>query len=393
MKNIIYTALFVFAFTPIVNAQSTMDYVLSSIENNNKTIQANVQFLEAKKLEYKTGLTLNNPTVEYDYLIGTPSNAGNQTDFVVNQAFDFPTAYAKKKQLSNEQIVQEEFQLTANRQTVLFEAKKVCIELVYRNKYHLELQNRKNNTEKWLIAFQKKLDNGEGGILGVNKAKLQLIEINATFQENQSSINQLNQKLTELNGGQIIVFTDTVYTQISALPEFETLESEIEVNDPTRKYLEQEKIINQKQVELSKAMSLPKLEAGYHYQTILGQRFNGIYLGLSIPLWENKNKVKSQKANLMFADLNIEDHRNEHYYHIQQTYEKQQNLNLTLEEYKSLFKELNTAELLDKSLTLGEISSIEYFMEMTYYYNALKNYLETEKEYHQTIAELYKYQL
>ena len=393
MKNIIYTALCAVAFLPNVNAQSAIDSVLSSIEKNNKTIQANVQFWEAKKLEYKTGLTPNNPIVEYDYLIGTPSNAGNQTDFAVTQSFDFPTAYAKKKQLSNEQIVQAEFQLTSTRQAVLFEAKEVCIELVYRNKYQLELQKRKENTEKWLLAFQKKLEKGDGNILDVNKAKLQLIAINAALQENQSSINQLNQKLTELNGGQLILFTDINYPQFSTLPNFETLESEIETNDPTRKYLEQEKVINQKQVELSKAMNLPKFETGYHYQAILGQRFSGIHFGLSIPLWENKNKVKTQQANLIFSDLNLEDHRNEHYYHIQQTYEKQQNLSLTLKEYESLFKDLNTTELLDKSLTLGEISSIEYFMELTYYYNALKNYLETEKVYHQTIAELYKYQL
>jgi outer membrane protein TolC len=393
MKNIIYTTLFLFAFSPILMAQSTIDSVLSAIATNNKTIQADIQFWEAKKLEYKTGLTPNNPTVEYDYMIGSPSNAGNQTDFVVNQTFDFPTAYAKKKQLSNEQIAQVAFQLNANRQDVLLQAKKICNELVYRNKNILELQKRKENTEKWLHAFQKKLEKGEGNIFDVNKAKLQLIEMNVTFQEHQSAIKQLSQKLTELNGGQIIVFTDTEYVLISKIPDFETLEAEIEANDPTRKYLEQEKVITQKQVELNKAMNLPKWETGYHYQAILGQRFSGIHVGLSIPLWENKNKVKTQQANLIFAELNLQDHRNEHYYHIQQTYEKQVNLNLTLKEYESLFEGLNTVELLDKSLILGEISSIEYFMEMTYYYDAIKNYLETEKEYHQTIAELYKYQL
>ncbi|MBA3986127.1 MAG: hypothetical protein H0X63_06050 [Flavobacteriales bacterium] len=66
---------------------------------------------------------------------------------------------------------------------------------------------------------------------------------------------------------------------------------------------------------------------------------------------------------------------------------------MTLSEYETLFDGLNTTELLDKSLTLGQISTIEYFMEMTYYYDALKNYLRTENEYHQTMAELYKYQL
>ncbi len=393
MKNILYTMLFAFAFSPNVKAQSIIDSVLTAIATNNKTIQANAQFWEAKKMEFKTGLNPNNPTVEYDYLFGTPANAGNQTDFIVNQSFDFPTAYAKKKQLSNEQIAQAEIQFIATRQDVLLEAKNVCIELVYRNKLQAELISRKQSTEKWLGTFQTRLEKGEGNILDVNKAKLQLIEINAAYQENTTAINQLNQKLTELNGGNLIAFVDTTYPFVPSLPTFEELETEIEANDPNRKLLEQEKIIGQKQVELSKAMSFPKLETGYHYQAILGQRFNGIHFGLSIPLWENKNKVKARQANLIFADLNLQDHRNEHYYHIQQTYEMQQNLGLTLQEYELLFDGLNTAELLDKSLRLGQISTIEYFMEMTYYYDALRNYLRMEKEYHQAISELYKYKL
>ncbi|MDQ3192913.1 MAG: TolC family protein [Bacteroidota bacterium] len=393
MKKTLYIFLPLLAFSLNADAQSRIDSVLLSIATNNKTIQANIQFWEAKKMEFKTGLTPYNPKLDYDYLNGSPVGAGNQTDFAVTQSFDFPTAYSKKKQLSNEQIEQAEFKLISTRQDILLEAKLVCIELVYRNKFQMGITKRKQNAEKLLSDFQKRLDKGEGNILDLNKAKLQLIEIIANFQENTSAINQLNQKLTELNGGNLITFTDIAYSEYPSLPAFEVLEREIEANDPVRKFLEQQKVIEQKQVELSRAMSLPKLETGYHYQAILGQKFNGIHFGLTVPLWENKNKVKTQQNKLTFAELNLQDHDNEHYFHIQQTYEKQQNLRITLEEYKPLFEGLNTVELLNKSLTLGEISSIEYFMEMTYYYEALKKYLKTEKEYHQVIAELYKYTL
>lgn len=393
MKKTLYIVLPLLAFSLNANAQSTIDSVLSTIATNNKTIQANVQFWEAKKMEFKTGLTPYNPKVDYDYLNGSPVGAGNQTDFAVTQSFDFPTAYRKKKQLSNEQIEQAEFQLISTRQDILLEAKLICIELVYRNKFQAEIIKRKQNTEKWLADFQTRLDKGEGNILDVNKARLQLIEINASFQENTSAINQLNQKLTDLNGGNLIAFTETVYLELPTLPTFEVLETEIEAYDPVRKYLEQQKVIGQKQVELSRAISLPKLETGYHYQALLGQRFSGIHFGITLPLWENQNKVKAQQANVAFNDLNLLDHKNEHYYDIRQKYEKQNNLGITLTEYETLFATLNNVELLDKSLTLGQISTIEYFLEMTYYYDALKNYLRTEKEFHQTIAELYKYQL
>ncbi len=376
-----------------VNGQTSIDSVLANIARNNKTIIANTKYWEAKTLEYQTGLTPYNPKVDYDYLIGTPSNAGNQTDFAITQSFDFPTVYARKKQLSNEQIKQAEFQLNANRQEVLLEAKIICIELIYRNKFNSELTTRKQNTEKWLTAFQKSLEKGQGNIMDVNKAKLQLIEINASFQENLSISNQLNQKLTELNGGVPIQFSDTAYSSFEFISDFETLEQEIEANDPVRKYLEQEKVIGQNEVSLSKSLTLPKIETGYHYQSILGQRFNGVHFGLTIPLWENKNIVKTQQAELILNEANLQDHINEHYYDIKQKYERMTNLKITLDEYQTLFSSLNNVELLDKSLSLGQISTIEYFMEMTYYYEALKNYLKTEMEYNKVVAELYKYQL
>jgi outer membrane protein, heavy metal efflux system len=375
------------------NSQTTVDSVLANIAKNDKTIIANTKFWEAKKMEYQTGLTPYNPKVDYDYLIGTPSNAGNQTDFVITQAFDFPTVYFKKRQLSIEQIKQAEFQLTANRQEVLLTAKLICIELIYRNKLNRELVVRRQNTEKWLSAFHKSLEKGQGNIMDLNKAKLQLIEINAAFQENLSVSNQLNQKLTELNGGIPLQFSDTAYLSIPISSDFESLQQDILANDPIRKYLEQEKVIGRNEISVTKALNLPKIETGYHYQAILGQKFNGVHLGFTIPLWENKNTVKTKQAELILNEANLQVHINQHYYTIKQKYEQMTNLKITLDEYQTLFSSLNTVALLDKSLTLGQITTIEYFMEMTYYYEALKNYLRTEMEYNKVVAEIYKYQL
>lgn len=393
MKNPFYIILFLLISAFSSNAQSTVDSVLSAIAKNNKTILADKQYREAQKLGFLTGLTPYNPKVDYDYLKGSPANAGNQTEFAVTQSFDFPTAYSKKKQLSKGKIAQAGFQHISMRQNVLLEAKIICIELVYRNKFQAELEKRRQNTEKWLGNFQTRLDKGEGNILDVTKAKLQLVEINAAYQENLSFLNQLNQKLTELNGGIIIEFNDRIYPSLPAIPSFSELEAENELNDPVRKYLEAEKVTGQKQVELARAMSLPKLETGYRYQAILGQTFQGFHFGITIPLWENKKKVETQAAGLVFADFNLQDHLNEHYYEIMQQYEKSTNLQHTVNEYETLFSSLNHVALLDISLSLGQISGIEYFMEMSYYYDAFLNYLITEKEYYQTVAELFKYQL
>ncbi len=376
-----------------IQAQTNIENVLLEIENNNKSIKANQQYSEAKKMQYKTGITLQNPSVEYEYLNGSPVGSGNQTDFLAVQSFDFPTVYSKKKQVAELQIVQTDFQLIALKRNILSEAKKTCLELVYCNKRQIEFEKRLQNAEKLNSDYQKRLAKGQANILDANKAKLQLINLQNDMRFNSSQITQLNQRLIELNGGIPIKFSDTIYQILPNIPDFNTLMDSIELNSPTLKSLQQEGKINQKKVELTKSLTLPKMEAGYRYQSILGQQYQGVHLGLTIPLWENKNTVKFQKAQTLFSEVKVEEHKNQHHSEIQQLYEKYQNLNSTLTEYKQILATINNTELLEKALKLGEISSIQYFMEINYFYNSFDKYLQLEKEYYLVITELYKYQL
>lgn len=393
INTTIRTACFVMIIATSIKAQNSIDNVLSEISKNNKSIIANQQYWEAKKLQYKTGISLYNPSVEYEYLVGSPVGAGNQTDFLVLQSFDFPTVYTKKKQVANQQIAQANFQLTAYRQDILLKAKQYGIELIYLNKNHAELTKRLQNAEKLYSDYQEKLDKGDASTLDVNKAKLQLLNLQNALRLNTSQINQFNQKLTELNGGSSIAISDTMYSLPPTIPKFDSLINTIESNSPTLKSLQQQKVINLKKVELNKALALPKMETGYRSQAILGQEYRGAHFGITIPLWENKNTVKFQKAQVLFSELQVEQHKNQHHSEIQQFYEKYQNLKTTLEEYQQLLTTADNTELLDKALKLGEISSIQYFMEIIYFYNSYDKYLQLEKEYHQVIAELYKYQL
>jgi outer membrane protein TolC len=374
-------------------SQSTINNVLTEIAKNNKTIQANTQYWNAQKVQYKTGNSLYNPTIEYDYLKGSPANAGNQTDLTITQSFDFPTVYGKKKELAKQLSNQADLELKTANQELLLEAKKICIELVYRNKMQVPLAKRKEATEKWLANFNKKLASGDGTILDVNKADIQLLEIKKQFQDNASIIAKLKEQLTSLNGGIVINFTDVVYFDVPVIPNFETLEREIEAQDYLKKTLEQDKVIAQKQIDVSKALALPKMELGYHYQGILGQTYNGIHTGVSLPLWESKNTVKLQKAKMTYAESALTEHTNEHYYEIKQLYGRYESLKSILTDYEKINQSVEPIKLLDKALAVGQISVLEYFVELNYYNNTYNSYLEIEKEYYDVVAALLKYQL
>lgn len=393
MKKFSSLILLIYAIVVPALAQMSIEDILVEIEKNNKTLQANAQNTEAQKLAFKSNNPLYNPNVSYDFMYGFPLSAGNQTDFLVNQAFDFPTSYGKRKQLSEGRVSQSDFQFNAGRQEILFEAQSTCIEMVYRNKLKSRLEERKAFTESLLANFEKRLNTGEGNILDVNKARLQLIEINKDCMLNLSQVNQLTQKLTGLNGGIEISFNSTSYPQIDSIADFEELFIEIQAKDPTLKFIEMDIASAQKQLELSKALALPKLEAGYRSQAILGQRFNGFHMGTTIPLWENKYKVRQSQAELSTSGLKVIQYQNDKYATSRQLFEKYGKLSVTLNEYKTVLSALDSKDYLDKALAVGHISTIEYFLESNYYYMAYNNYLQTEFEYYATIAEILKFRL
>ena len=110
-------------------------------------------------------------------------------------------------------------------------------------------------------------------------------------------------------------------------------------------------------------------------------------------MWENKNSVKQKKSQLLYSESQLIAHTNEHYYHIKHIYERYTNLKITLLEYQTIFYTLNNTALFNKALALGEITTMQYLMEINFYTDAQLDFIQIEKEYHETIAELYKYLL
>jgi cobalt-zinc-cadmium efflux system outer membrane protein len=385
--------LVLFALNTEAYSQSSIDKVLNEISVNNKFIVADSKLAESKKLEFKVGQSLYNPFVEITNLFGPTKDIGNQTEFKLIQSFDFPTSYSKRSTLSDLKAQQTDFEKQMYRQDILLDAKLICIELVSLNKKKALLLSRISTVETLNNLYQSKLEKGEGNILDVNKSRINLLNVKTELMIAESRVNELIQKLTEMNGGNSIVFSDTTYPSAGEIPSFVELENTIENEDFFRKSLMQEKRITQVQIELSKALSLPKFEIGYYYLGLNSQTYHGIHLGFSIPLWENNYRTDFYKSKSAFTGLEIESHRNEHFYQTKQLYGKYEVLKESLNEYKSILDSSNNRELLANALRIGELSALEYFLEENFYYSSFDKYLELEKEYHKVIAELYKFQL
>ncbi len=374
-------------------AQSSLDMMLAQVATNNQTIRTERLRTEAATKEFQTGIWLSDPQISYDFLKGFPNTAGNQNDLTVVQPFDYPTAYARRRKLADLRTGQLVFGSRSLRQDVLLEAKLIGIQLIYLNKRRMELSRRMAAAQQFLADYQKKYDARDATALDLNKARHQLVNLQAELKLLEAEASEHFTKLAALNGGIATTVTDTIYPIATGLPVFDTLEQTIEASDPTLQFLQTQKQVGDAQVSLTKALNLPKMEAGYHYQGILGQQFHGLHVGLSIPLWENKNRVAYQQLQTAFYAGQIEEHRTEHYYEIKRLYEKYQNLGVSLEEYRQNLLSLNNLDLLNKALQAGQITTLEYFVEKSLLYESRDRLLELEREVAEVLTELYKYQL
>jgi len=377
----------------LLNAQGTIEQALTSIAKSNKTLIAANQYVTAKKLELHTGITPENPFVSADYMIGKPVAGGNQFDFLFTQAFDFPSVYFKKSDLAGQKEEMLAINLEELRQTILLESKTTILVLIHLNKQRLAMQARVENSTLLVDNYQQRFIAEEISALELNKAKIQLLNFQTQLRTIKNEIKIKTQHLTELNGGNEITINDTEFPMLQLIPAFEVLEAAIEVNDPQLKTLHQQTEVYQTTLKLNRALALPKFELGYHYQSVLGQTFYGAHFGISIPLWESKNTIKAANANIQLGNVQVEEHKMQHYFEIKELYGKYQNLEQTIGEYNAILSGLNSEEILQQSLELGEINFITYSAEIQYYYNAQDALLELEKEYQIAVATLFKYQL
>lgn len=382
----------VLLFVPItILAQNNVDHVLSQIEKNNTSLSALRKNTDANKIGNKTGVFMQNPEIEFNYLWGNPSSIGNRKDFSIRQSFDFPTAYQFKNQISEIKNEQTELEYRKQQNELLLQARNICIDLIFVNAMQMEYGKRLSHAQNIAQSYKLKFEAGETTILEFNKAQLNLLNLSNKIDLLEIDRTALLSDLARMNGGVAIEFIETVFQSPIIPLDFEQWYTQAEQSNPLLNWLKQEIEISRKQVSLSKALALPKIQAGYMSETIVGEQFRGISIGMSVPLWENKNTVKYAKASAIALEAVAADNKVQLYNQLQSLHTKAIQMQSKLAQYRSQLQLFNSADLLKKALDKGEISLIEYIMELSIYYENFNQMLEMEKDMNKSVAELNRF--
>lgn len=370
-----------------------IDQVLRNIETNNKELQANAQLIASQKLESKTDNNLPDPTLSYAHLWNNKDKNNTIGELVVSQSFDFPSLYFTRSKLNQLKWGAFDGQKNVFRQSILLQAKEICLDIIMLRRQKEILTERLRNAEELSAMYAKRLQTGDANVIETNKINLEMLNVRTEASMNESALRNKIQALTTLNGNTPVVFEESNYPAAALPANYDELRNEVLAADYTLQTLNSQSMAARQQITVNKSQWLPKLELGYRRNTESGEPFNGVVVGFSFPLFENRNKVKVAKAQSLNIDLMKESAALSTESQLAQLYREASMLRTSMNEYEKTFQAQQDLVLLKEALTGGQISMIEYFVEVSVVYQSKQNYLQLENQYQKAVAQIYKNRL
>ena len=385
MKRTLIILYMVCAAAPILCAQSVLksgwESWMAQIAQNNTTLKALHRQMQASVLANGSNLSLPDPEAEVAYLVGTPKGVPNRTNVSLTQSLDWDVLLGRRRALAkaNNQVAYNDYRLAV--QQVLTEADEQFTSLVYYNKLCGELSQRQALAEEIERLYQQKFERGDINQLEVNKVRLNASVCRADWARANNERQQILANLQRLNGGHAVAFTDTVYPLAGkALPPLVDFQSAL-AGSLAVQTAQAAVAQSEAEIKVAKAEGLPALTVGFQGEYIKQNNYSGLSLGFTVPIWGNsRKKIRKAEAELAANRLTVDDVIYQERAQVAKLYASAQQLQQAANALQKDMQLMNNDQLLRRSLELGQISLLDYLLELSFYYTARTSQLEAERD-------------
>lgn len=369
--------LYIFCVLPLtLFAQVSVDEILLLVEQNNTTLKAASDKTEAAKQEVMMETSLEDPEIGFDYLWGKPGMIGKRKDINVNQTFDLATVFGYRKRLAKSQKELLELELQQKQLETRLEAMDLLVQITYYNQALAIYEERLQQEKQLAASYEKRLAAGDANKLEANRARLSLVEIESETEKVKMERDLLMLQLQTLCGGTEIIYNNTDYNAVNVASNMSLKALQDAQNS-------QQERVAENDLKTARAQSMPSITAGYMAELTDDEKWNGVTIGVSIPLWSNRHNMKRARLSLQSARSEAADAS----YKLEQFAASQR---LRTERYHDIAQKMqqklanaSSTTLLRKALDEGEISLVEYTIESSDLFDLRVKTLEAERDFQQ----------
>ncbi|MEB8328378.1 CusA/CzcA family heavy metal efflux RND transporter [Flavobacteriaceae bacterium KMM 6897] len=383
-----------------------LESILSvTLENNPDLKVAKLQMEQQQALK---GASIDLPKTNFGLEYGqTNSDFDNDSRINISQTFAFPTLYGQQNKLAKANIRSSELQWEHVENELMTQVKSAYYQLWYLKDMEKLLGKQDSIYERFAYVANLRFKTGESNALEQATANAELADLQILIQDNVATIETVQLQLQNLMNVDfpIDIHVGKLNAKTSMFSELQ--DTMALANNPLLAlYVQQTEIAKrEKSVAISKA--LPDITLGYFNQSFngpgqtmsgesaifdSGNRFTGVQVGLSIPIW-----AKPYAAKIKAAEINK----------IKSEEELTSIENKTRTKFKTLWRELhkNQANLMSyeknglpqaalllkqsqRGFTEGAIGYIEYAQGLNRALTIQARYLAFLNEYNQKLIEI-----
>lgn len=361
-----------------------------AILENNAEIKAEMQRGRADVESAKAENALAQPEVEFEHMW----NAGegdNRWSVGVSQSFDWPGLYGARRALAADREVLAALNMQALELSTREEIDAALINYITATKRVEMFREVSVLLQRLETSVRQAFEHGESTILDVNKAVIESANTTARLleAENMQAEALASLRALGLDGSDSALMTllEKLEFPVSETRPDEDYYSALE-RHPAILKAEAEIRTARLEEQLSSKTRLPGFSLGYRHAFEDGKHFNGLSVGLELPIWSRRHSVEASKANTLAASFSKISTETSLRAELSRKLAQSVLLREQITALAPAVDGTNNMLLLEKAYKGGQMSLLDYLRECAYFLDARMQLLDLQSEYASVTAAL-----
>lgn len=373
-------------------AESARETVWMEVLSNNVSLANAKRVTEASQTENYVDTHLNDPEVEVGFLWDALDEEADRHTLSVSQELDLSVISGRAKKGANALSEVQSAEYLVEMQNLRNELSQLLDELVFFQRMLSYKKQMLKHLEQVCQWSEKSFKMGETSKLEHNKVRLAFLDMKMSYAKDSLERVALENRLVSLNGGvPLSVDMSSVDYDSRALPmEFDSWFESVVDSIPALTLLKEKEASSEAQLRLATASWWPKVTVGYQSDLCVDEKLRGFNVGMNVPLWANKGRVKSARLNSSAAKEERTATCQQMKIDLRSAYELSRVMKSIYDEMMLVNADVqDSEEMLQKALKVGELSMYDYLLELNMLSDIKEKMIQYEYDYQKSKTDFF----
>ena len=371
-----------------MGAQSTVEDILYAVERGNPSLRHAAALLDLSKAGNAAEYRLDDPQTEFNYLWGQNSQVGNRHDLRISQNFDLAALSGTRLRQVAAKDEMARLEYESKRQEILLEAQLTCMDVIRCNAQIEVLGKNLEAASALESATTRKMEIGSSSQIEVNRARLNLSNARSRLAKVRTERERCLDYLRTLTGDESISLDSRIYPDYRLPEDFDVWYRELAQQSPMARYVAKREEVMRGQQKMDRLSAYPSLSVGYMAEVGMAEKYRGVTLGVSVPLWRNNAKLRASAAGVAEAAELKDAFGKQFYGSLRRSYSQAVSLKEIAESCQEVLESSDNRQMLLQAEKQGEVSVLDYVLETEMYCDAVQEYLNAECDFRKALCTL-----